>query len=450
MRLSLKKQKFNVDYVEYDASDNGGSLYSEVKRTLKTHKLNKLLVTEPGEYRLLDEMQSWSDKLNCQVEILDDNRFIATHTEFQNWANNRKELIMEYWYREMRKKTGLLMDKGKPVGGKWNLDKQNRKPLKKKINMPPAISFRQDKINKAVMELVGEHFADHFGDLYPFEFAVTRKQALSVLEHFIEHCLPFFGDYQDAMQVEQPYLFHSVLSHYINTGLLSPLETCQRVEQAYYDGHAPLNAAEGFIRQIIGWREYIRGIYWFHMPDYAEQNHLKTKQPLPDFYWNAETDMNCMSQVINMTRQYAYSHHIQRLMVTGNFANLAGLDVKAVCEWYLLVYADAFEWVELPNTLGMALYGDGGIVATKPYVASGAYINRMSNFCADCIYDHSKRHGDNACPFTTLYWNYLMQHEKEFRQNRRMALIYKSLDRLDASEKKKIRQQANQFLDSLI
>ena len=445
----LEQQGRTVKYIKYDNPKNTGSLFGEVARYIKHKNIDRIIVTEPAEYRLLEEMQGWQKKLKLVVELLDDDRFIATKHEFNEWSANRKELIMEYWYRDMRRKTGLLMEGNKPIGGKWNFDKENRKPMKERPKQIGPMQFSIDKTTAEVLELVEQNFDKHFGDIEPFWFAVTRSQAKHAFTHFVENCLPFFGDYQDAMLTNEAFNYHSVVSQYINCGLLDPIEVCEQVEQAYHDGHAPLNAAEGFIRQIIGWREFIRGVYWKEMPDYAKRNELQATRPLPAFYWGASTDMHCLSQVVGFTKQHAYSHHIQRLMVTGNFANLAGLDVDEVCEWYLAVYADAFEWVELPNTLGMALYADGGMVGTKPYVSSGAYINRMSDFCKQCKYDVKKRVGEDACPFTTLYWDYLMRHEQRFKSNHRMTMPYRNLQRFSEEHKKEIRRQAKEFLMNL-
>ncbi len=445
----LEQKGYRVRYVKLNNPHNSGSLKGEVSRCLKREKLDAVVITEAGEYRLLNDMQSWHKELGCDVTILPDDRYIATHEEFNDWATDRKELIMEYWYRLMRKKTALLMEDSHPVGGQWNYDKDNRKPLKKKDDKVGPKQFKQDDTTRDVLKLVAQHFPDHFGDLEPFWFAVTKKQAKQAFTHFVKHALPYYGDYQDAMLSDQPFNYHSVISQYLNCGLLDAMEICEQVEAAYHDGVAPLNAVEGFIRQVIGWREYIRGVYWRYMPDYAERNALQAKRKLPDFYWDANTDMHCLSQVVSMTREHAYSHHIQRLMITGNFANLAGLDVKEVCDWYLAVYADAYEWVELPNTLGMALYGDDGVVGTKPYVSSGAYVNRMSDFCKQCKYDVKQRTGDDACPFTFLYWDYLMRHEQRFKGNRRMAMPYRNLQRFSDEERNAIQKQAKAFLDKM-
>jgi len=293
------------------------------------------------------------------------------------------------------------------------------------------------------------HFGDHFGDLRPFGWRVTRRDALSALDSFIKGRLPRFGQYQDAMACGEETLFHSVLSPYLNAGLLGPLEMCERAERAWRRGDAPLNAVEGFIRQIIGWREYVRGIYWAFMPDYAERNALNARRDLPDFYWTGDTDMRCMAEVIGQTRRSAYAHHIQRLMVTGNFALLAGIDPAQVNEWYLIVYADAYEWVEMPNVSGMALYADGGLMASKPYAASGKYIDRMSDYCRNCRYDVGDATGERACPFNYLYWNFMIEHEDSLRGNRRMGPILGNLRRMKGERIEAMRDRANSFLEGL-
>jgi deoxyribodipyrimidine photolyase-related protein len=357
---------------------------------------------------------------------------------------------MEFFYRDMRKRYGLLMEMdGNPAGGQWNYDAENRKPPKEGLRFPPRPHHTPDSITADVLKRVAERFGKHFGALEPFGLAVTREQALADLDHFITRLLPRFGDYQDAMLAEEAFLYHSLLSTSLNAGLLLPLEICQRAEAAWHKGTAPLNAVEGFIRQILGWREFIRGIYWHHMPDYAEKNTLNATRPLPDFYWTGQTEMNCLAHAIEHTRKHAYSHHIQRLMVTGNFALLAGLDVKQVCEWYLCVYADAYEWVELPNTLGMALHGDGGIVGSKPYAASGKYIDRMSNYCEGCRYSPKETVGEKACPFNALYWHFLWRHREKFARNPRMAAIYKNFERMDERKRLEILRQAERFLERL-
>lgn len=447
---SLKAEGFDVRYVKLDGADNSGSLGGEVERALRETGADRIVVTEPGELRLGREMRGWKTRFDTAVEIRGDDRFLCGHREFRDWAEGRKQLRMEFFYRDIRRKTGLLMeDDGEPAGGQWNYDKDNRKPPKEGLRFPQRIAHQKSPITREVLDLVSERFDDHFGDLEPFHYAVTQNEAMIELDHFIETCLPRFGDYQDAMVAGEPYLYHSLISSYLNAGLLTPMEICEKAEAAYRAGHAPLNAVEGFIRQIIGWREYVRGIYWLHMPDYAKRNHLEAKEPLPRFYWSGETRMRCMAEAIGHSRKHAYSHHIQRLMITGNFALLAGLLPSEVCEWYLAVYSDAYEWVELPNTLGMALYGDGGLMASKPYAASGAYINRMSDYCSGCAYDPKEALGDKACPFNALYWDFLARNQKQLKANPRMAMPYRNLERFSDDRRKALRAKAKETLESM-
>lgn len=443
----LQAKDIRVRYIKLDDKNNSGSLIGELERAVKELKPSRVLVTEPSEYRVLQMMQSLH---KIPVEILPDTRFLASHAEFGAWAKDKKQLRMEFFYREMRKKYNILIDAaGKPTGGEWNYDKENRKPPKSGMKSPPRLSHKKSSLTKEVLQLVKERFTHHFGRLEPFHYAVTRSQAIIELDHFIEGLLPYFGDYQDAMVAGEPYLYHSLISSYLNAGLLLPLEICQKAEAAYRAGKAPLNAVEGFIRQILGWREYIRGVYWHLMPEYGQRNHLNAIRPLPEFYWTTDTKMFCMSEAIAHTRDHAYSHHIQRLMVTGNFALLAGLDVKQVQEWYLAVYSDAYEWVEMPNTLGMALFGDGGVVASKPYAASGKYIHRMSNYCEKCQYDPEEITGDKACPFNALYWDFLVRHADTFRGNQRMPYVFSTWDKFTPEKQKSIRHQATSTLQKM-
>lgn len=446
----LKEDGIQVRYIKLDDPSNTDTLDGEVKRAIKVLNIKKLIVTEPGEYRIQRIFKDWVKTLNIPVKIKPDSRFLASTSDFSSWAKDKKQLRMEFFYREMRKKYNILMDaEGKPLGGQWNYDKENRKPPKQGLVSPKRISHPKSAITHEVLELVEKKFSDHFGILRPFHFAVTRAQALIELKHFIDKLLPQFGDYQDAMASGEPYLYHSLISAYLNAGLLLPLEICQLAEAAYHSGHAPLNATEGFIRQILGWREFIRGIYWLHMPQYADLNFFEAKRVLPDFYWTANTKMACVSESVRHTQEHAYSHHIQRLMVTGNFALLAGINPVEVCEWYLLVYADAFEWVELPNTLGMALYGDGGIVGSKPYAASGKYINRMSNFCKSCHYDPDLTVGETACPFNALYWDFLIRNKLKLQGNQRMPYVYATLNKMSEDKRKEIREQATKTFQKI-
>lgn len=445
----LRDDGWQVDYVQLDDEANSGSFTGEVNRAVERLGPGRLIVTEPNEWRVMEMMKAWREELDVTVEILDDDRFIATHGEFENWAADRKQLRMEYFYRDMRRKTGLLMDGDKPQGGEWNYDSENRKTPDPDINLPDIKRFEPDTITRDVMELVEQRFGEHFGELEPFWFAVTSDQANEVLDHFLEHAIERFGDYQDAMLTGERFLFHSLLSPYINCGLLDPLEVCQRVEKAYQDGKAPLNAAEGFIRQIIGWREYVRGIYWLKMPDYVKRNFFEADRDLPDFYWTGNTDMKCLSEAINQTREEAYAHHIQRLMITGNFAMLIGVDPHQVHEWYLAVYADAYEWVELPNTLGMSQFGDGGMLGSKPYAAGGNYINKMSNYCKSCVYSVSKKTGEGACPFNALYWDFLVRNKDKLDGNPRLGQVYRTWERMDDDRRQEYRDSAKAFLDTL-
>jgi deoxyribodipyrimidine photolyase-related protein len=356
---------------------------------------------------------------------------------------------MEFFYREMRRETGLLMEGDDPVGGKWNYDAENRAALPKGVVPPEPLRFAPDEITREVMALVAGRFGAHFGDVAGFAWPVTARQARAALEDFITHRLPRFGDYQDAMAAGQPTLFHALVSTSLNIGLLDPMEACRAAEDAWRDGRAPLNAVEGFIRQILGWREYVRGLYWQLMPGYAEHNALAAHRPLPAFYWGAPTSMRCMQQAIAQTRDLAYAHHIQRLMVTGNFALLAGLAPAEVNAWYLAVYADAFEWVELPNTHGMAIHADGGVLASKPYAASGAYINRMSDYCGGCAHDPKQATGPRACPFNALYWDFIARNADRFATNPRMAMPLRTLAKMDPRKVAGLRAEAARFLATL-
>ena len=447
--MALRKAGWEVDYVLLDDPLNSGSFTGELVRAIERHSPGAICLTEAGEWRVKAMLDSWPDRFDIPITILPDDRFLASHGEFEVWAADRKQLRMEFFYRDMRRKSGLLMDSEKPVGGQWNFDSENRKPAKSGAAIPKPLHFEPNDITRQVIAMVEARFGDHIGHTAKFGFAVTREDALKQQAHFLEHALPLFGDYQDAMLTGEPFLWHSILSPYLNIGLLDPLALCREVEARYQAGNVPLNAAEGFIRQIIGWREYVRGIYWFAGPDYVDRNELTASRPLPSFYWTSETDMHCMSQAIDQTLEHAYAHHIQRLMITGNFALIAGVDPKQVHQWYLAVYADAYEWVELPNTLGMSQFGDGGMLASKPYASSGAYINRMSNYCQSCRYDVKQRTGPDACPFNALYWDFIARNESKLRSNVRMAMPYKNWDRMADADKIALRASAKQFLERL-
>ncbi len=445
----LKQSGYRVEYTKLDDNNNTGSFRGEVSRALKRHNIKKIIVTHPGEHRILTEITHWEDDFDTQVEIRPDNRFLCTVESFAAWAKDRKQLRMEYFYREMRKKYDLLMEGGKPIGGQWNYDADNRKSPKAGLNIPPPYTNDTDHITNGVLELVEQRFDEHFGSLEPFYFAVTRHQALQVLNLFIDQRLEFFGDYQDAMIEGEPWMYHSHLSFYLNCGLLLPLECVELAQHAYREGKAPLNAVEGFIRQIIGWREYVRGIYWLNMPDYADVNFFNANRALPDFYWHANTRMNCLHQCVLETEKNAYAHHIQRLMVLGNFALLAGIEPKQVNEWFLTVYADAYEWVEMPNVSGMILFADGGYLASKPYAAGGSYINKMSNYCKKCYYRVSRKNGENACPFNYLYWDFLIRNRDYLNSNHRLGMMYKTYDRMDKEKQNAIHEDSIRFFSHM-
>jgi deoxyribodipyrimidine photolyase-related protein len=448
---ALREQGWTVDYVKLDDPANSGSFTGEVARAIERHSPAGIVATEPGEWRVLSAMQGWADKFAIPVDLREDSRFVCTHAEFDTWAAARKQLRMEFFYRDMRRKTGLLLDKhGKPEGGEWNFDSENRKPPPAEpLLIPQPLRFEPDAITREVLDLVAARFGNHPGSLNAFAFATTAQDALAQQAHFTKHALARFGDYQDAMLTGQPFLWHSILSPYLNCGLLDPLALCQAVEAEFHKGKVPINAAEGFIRQIIGWREYVRGIYWREGPDYAQRNALNAKRPLPGFYYDGQTDMHCLRQAIDQTMEHAYAHHIQRLMITGNFALIAGIDPHAVHTWYLEVYADAYEWVELPNTLGMSQFADGGLLASKPYASSGNYINGMSDYCGHCRYDVKAKTGAKACPFNHLYWDFLDRNEAVLGKNQRLAMPYRNWAKRDEKDKKAIRADAARFLDSL-
>ncbi|CAM3120596.1 MULTISPECIES: cryptochrome/photolyase family protein [Methylobacterium] len=445
----LEAEGVAVDYVRLTDLGNTGSFTGELERAVARHAPTSVVVTEPGEWRVWEMMQDWREALPVPVEIRSDNRFLCPRMDFARWAEGRHHLRMETFYRGMRRRTGLLMDGGEPVGGRWNFDPDNRKRLPKGHRLPDRIGFQPDAITREAIALVEREFASHFGDLATFSWPVTRADALAALKHFIEQCLSTFGDYQDAMKAGAPYLYHALLSPPLNAGLLTAEEVCWAAERAYRDGTAPLNCVEGFIRQILGWREYVRGVYWARMPEYRETNALDAGRDLPWFYWSGETKLNCIANVVADTRRHAYAHHIQRLMVTGNFALIAGLDPAQVEEWYLIVFADAYEWVELPNVHGMVLWADGGVMGSKPYAASGAYIDRMSDYCARCAYDVKVKAGPDACPFNYLYWNFLIENADTLSGNPRMAMPYRTLRGMSDQRRAEIREDASRFLGAL-
>ncbi|MET4129896.1 cryptochrome/photolyase family protein [Roseovarius sp. MBR-6] len=441
----LRANGWKVAYTRLDDPEATPSIVGELMRRAGEFGASEVIATQPGEWRLIAAL----DEAPLTVTQLPDDRFICALDEFDRWAGGRKELRMEYFYREMRRKTGLMMEGDKPAGGKWNYDHDNRKPARADMLRATPMRFEPDAMTRDVLDLVEARFGGHFGDLRPFWFAVTSDEARRAFDHFATHLLSDFGDYQDAMVSGDRFVHHSVISMYLNLGLLDPLDICARVEAAWKAGRVPINAAEGYIRQVIGWREYVRGIYFREGPDYTRRNVLGHTRALPALFWGGETRMNCVAQAVDQTKEEAYAHHIQRLMVTGNFALLAGVDPAEVHAWYLAVYADAFEWVEAPNVIGMSQFADGGIIASKPYVSSGNYISKMSDYCGTCAYSVKTRTGPDACPFNLLYWDFLIRHRDRFGQNPRMGPVYRTWDRMAADHRESVLRDAAHLLTRL-
>ena len=446
---TLVEKGYHVIYRQFDDEQNTGDLSSELTSLLKQNTYSEICITEPGEYRVLEIIKSWEKRFSIPVNIQADTRFYCTLAEFAEFAKDKKQLRMEFFYRNIRKKYNILMQDQQPLGGKWNYDAQNRNPLKKDIVIPDPLSFKPDGITNEVIKMVEKHFDQHFGDIHPFYFACTQEDAKKVLNTFIQERLPLFGQYQDAMKQGQAWLFHSHISFYLNCGLLLAKDCVQAALTAYEKGHAGLESVEGFIRQVIGWREFIRGIYWLKMPEYKKGNALAADKNLPAFFWHTETRLNCLKQCLSETKTYAYNHHIQRLMVLGNFLLLAGIKPQEVQDWYLAVYADAYEWVELPNVMGMILFADDGVFASKPYAASGSYINKMSNYCKHCEYNVKEKDTDRACPFNYLYWHFLNKHHEIFKNNPRMTMIYRVYEKMNETSKKNMKEKAEKFLANL-
>ncbi len=441
----LREAGWQVRYTTLDDPENTQSISGELLRAAEATGASEAIGTEPGEFRLISALEDGP----IPVHLFPDDRFLCSHAEFETWADGRRELRMEWFYRDMRRRTGLMMEGGHPAGGRWNYDHDNRRPPKTGLDAPEPLRFAPDATVEAVTELVRARFGNRYGSLDDFWFATDADGARRALAHFVERSLPEFGAYQDAMVKGAPFMFHAVLSVYMNAGLLGWREVCEAAERAWKDGAVPINAAEGFIRQIIGWREYVRGVYFLQGPDYTSRNALGHNRDLPDFYWSAETDMACIAECVSATMREAYAHHIQRLMVTGNFALLAGLDPHQVHEWYLIVYADAYEWVESPNVIGMSQFADGGVVASKPYVSGGNYINRMSDYCRHCSYSVTTKSGEGACPFNLLYWHFLDRHRDRFQPNTRMRRIYAAWDRMDEDHRANVLAEAAEILAKL-
>ena len=444
----LKELHYPLTYIQ----NSSLSIVEALKEKIVKGNFTHLICVEPGEWRLKQQIEELANDISIKLEMRDDDHFYCSHQEFVKWASDKKELRLEYFYRLMRKTHHILLDSdGNPEGGQWNFDQDNRKPYPKKGPgiLEDPIFFEPDTITQEVIAFVKETYANHPGSLEAFRWPVTRAQALEALDYFVEYRLRNFGVYQDAMWTDTPFGWHSILSSSLNLKLLNPREVIDAAVNAWKKYDLDLSTIEGFIRQILGWREFVRGMYYLDMPQMAKDNYYDHQRSLPQWYWSGQTNMACMKDAIGQTLKYGYAHHIQRLMVTGNFALLAEILPSAVCDWYLAIYVDAIEWVELPNTAGMALFANGGRFTSKPYIASGAYIKRMSNYCGSCKYKPDVRFGETACPVTTLYWNFLIKHRTQFESSPRTRLMTANLNRISPEDQRSIQEHAQFVLNHL-
>jgi deoxyribodipyrimidine photolyase-related protein len=433
--LWLHSRGLPVHYVRLDDPSNTQHFSAEIVRAVERSRCEALVVTEPGDHRVRQEIEAAVRQTGIRLEVYDDPHFLTTPAEFAVWAKGRKQLTMEYFYREQRRRLGVLMEGDQPAGGSWNFDADNRESFTTAPHPRPPLAFPPDPVTREVAELVARQLPDLPGRFDGFGWPVTRRDALAALDDFVTHRLVSFGTYEDAMWSGQRTLYHSRLSAALNLHLLSPAEVVDSALGVYTAGAAPLPAVEGFVRQIIGWREFIRGVYFLEGPEYADGNGLNAHGVLPEFYWTGTTDLACMADTVGSVVESGYAHHIPRLMVMGNLALLAGVRPRLVSDWFLGMFVDGVDWVTAPNVIGMALHADGGVVGTKPYAASGKYIQRMSNYCDRCSYSVTDRTGENACPFNTLYWDFLIRHREGFRGNHRMAMMLKNVDRLGEAER---------------
>lgn len=438
-------------YVRLDAPDQPPGLPERLALALRELQPQALHVLEAGEWRLAQAIEATAQALGVPLTVHEDDHFLCSRAEFARWARGRSELRMEFFYREMRRRHGVLMDGREPVGGRWNFDADNRQGYGRggPGPVPEPLRPAPDRVTREVLALVAQQFPDHPGGLDDFAWPVTREDALAVLAHFIEHRLPQFGPWQDAMWAGLPFGWHALIASSLNLHLLHPREVVAAAESAWRERDLPLASVEGFIRQVLGWREFVRGVYWLEMPTMAQANHFAHQRPLPAWYWSGDTRMACMRSVVQQSLRHGYAHHIQRLMVTGQFALLAGLAPAEVSAWYRAMYVDAVEWVEMPNTLGMALHAMGPRMTSKPYVASGQYIDRMSNHCKTCPYQPALRHGPQACPVTVLYWDFLQRHEATLAANPRTALMVKHVQKMAPEERAAIAASAQALREGL-
>ncbi|WP_031426145.1 cryptochrome/photolyase family protein [Flavimarina sp. Hel_I_48] len=446
----LREREHNVIYFGINDDNNEQDLAKNLSQLIKNNQIEKFEYQLPDEYRLDEQLKAFCKDIDIPSEVYDTEHFLTSRNDLENFYKGKKQFTMEYFYRDMRKKYDILMLNAKdPEGGKWNFDKSNRDKWKGKPEIPHERGFRKD-VSDTLKE-IEEAGIKTFGNINTksFNWPTSREDALAVLNYFCKNLLVHFGDYQDAMDPEEAYLYHSRLSFAMNSKMLHPREVIHSVIDYWRDHQDKIDISqvEGFVRQILGWREYMRGIYWMKMPGYAEKNSLDNHNPLPDFYWTAETKMNCLHHAIKQSLDHAYAHHIQRLMITGNYALLTQTDPKEVDAWYLGIYIDAIEWVEITNTRGMSQYADGGLVATKPYVSSGSYIHKMSNYCGDCTYSVTKKDGENACPFNSLYWNFLDDKREYFKGNQRMKLMMSILDKKDRNQLESLKNRAYDIIN---
>ena len=434
-RDELREQGREVHYHQLSAdrsADRGRSFREVLRQDVERHRPERLIVVRPGDHRVLTDLREEADALGLPLEVREDRHFFCSPEEFDAWADGRPGgLLLETFYRRMRAKHDVLMDGDEPEGGTWNLDRENRESFPKSGPDSPSRPhrFAPDGTTEGAIALVAERFGDHPGSLERFTLPTTRTQALTMLRDFVARQLPLFGKYEDAMWSDETFLYHSRLSAPLNLKLLSPRDCVERAVAAYEAGGAPLNSVEGFVRQILGWREFVRGVYWRFMPEYAERNALDARGSLPDFYWTGETDMACVAGAMRSVVDHGYTHHIQRLMVLGNLALNLGTHPYKFHEWHVEMYLDSVDWASLPNTLGMSQYGDGGVVGTKPYCASGNYISKMSNYCSGCRFDPKASTGGDACPQTVFYWDFLARNENRFDGNHRMKFQTANLRR---------------------
>ncbi|MDX6747714.1 cryptochrome/photolyase family protein [Polaribacter sp. PL03] len=447
----LKEKNHNVIYFNINDKGNTQSLTENLSRLIKENNIDNFEYLSPDEYRLDKQLKDYCTNLNIASNVFSTEHFYTEKKDLETFFKGKKQFLMENFYRNMRKKHQILIVDNQPEGGKWNFDASNRKKWKGEALIPQEISFDINvqeivsDIEKAEIKSIGKINSKYF------EYPISRKQSLKQLSYFCEHLLVHFGDFQDAMHTDKIYLFHSRISFAMNTKMISPKEIIDKVLDTYrkQEDNIDISQVEGFIRQILGWREYMRGMYWMLMPDYKKENFLENKNKLPNFFWTGKTKMNCLKNAINNSLDNGYAHHIQRLMITGNFALLTQINPDEIDAWYLGIYVDAIEWVQLPNTRGMSQFADGGKIATKPYVSSGSYIGKMSNYCDACSYKKAKKFEDDACPFNTLYWNFLDEKQEKLSSNFRMKMMYSLLNKMSSEDRSKIKEKANHIIENL-